>query len=296
MDIATTTYKVAFGPIMESKLPPGDPRWPAFNASFVNKELPQVEIASYLYDGQPITTWHRNRWRAARNYELGQHLGVDFDTGDERSAMGRLLKDSFIRKKSAIVYSTPSHTPDAPRARVIFLLDKPIYQAKNYALASAALLWIFGSADRQCKDACRFYYGGRPGACEMEWLGNELPLAEVQDLIGRYQQTGLRQRRQVSERYAGQTADEARVVGALGHIDAWQIDYDQWVDVLMAIHSEFPGDTGLRIAESWADGKLGEVAHKWRSFDQNGNVSGRVGIGTLFVIAKEHGWQVTPSG
>ena len=42
------------------------------------------------------------------------------------------------------------HLPqeEKPRARVVFLLDQPIMQAKNYTLAASALLWVFGTADR----------------------------------------------------------------------------------------------------------------------------------------------------
>jgi len=59
----------------------------------------------------------------------------------------------------------------------------------------------------------------------------------------------------------------------------------------MAIHSEFPGNNGLAIAESWGQGVDGEINRKWRSFDTNGNVAGTVTLGTLFDMAKHHGWQ-----
>lgn len=289
-DLAEHTYKVAVGPVLQNKLAYGDPYFPTLNASFQNREVSQVALAQALYEGHPITTWHRNHWRETKNYQLGQHLGIDFDTEDKRSSLPQLLKDPFIAKHSAILYTTPSHTPDKPRARVIFLLDTPIHQAVNYSLAATALLWVFGNADRQCKDAVRYFYGGKPGACELEWPGNELPLELVKDLIKRYQLTGARVRKQIERRFEPSTADEREVVEALRHIDAWGISYDEWVAVLMAIHSEFPGANGISIAESWADGKDGEVAQKWRSFAREGNGTGRVGIGTLFQWAKDRGW------
>ena len=138
MDSDTAIYRVALGPVMQAKLPPGDPRWPEFNGSFVNKDLPGLDIAARLYDGHPITTWHKNHWRQSCNYQMGQHLGIDFDTNDERSSLPHLLKDPFIKKYGAIVYTTPSHTPAAPRARAIFLLDTPIHQAVNYSLAATS--------------------------------------------------------------------------------------------------------------------------------------------------------------
>jgi hypothetical protein len=290
-EVTDRSYCVALGPSLNAKIPYGDPYWPTFNASFENKSLSQPELANAIYEGHPITTWHRNHWRHSKNYELGQHLGIDFDTEDGRSSLPQLMKDPFISRHAALVYTTPSHTPDKPRARAVFLLDAPIRQPQNYVLAATALLWIFGSADRQCKDAARFFYGGKPGACEMEWLAHELPLSLVKDLIKRYQETGNHERKHLDRNYQPTNADEREVVAALQHVKAWGVSYDEWLSVLMAIHSEFPGANGESIAESWADGKKGEIAQKWRSFNQDGNVSGRVGIGTLFQIAQDNGWQ-----
>lgn len=289
-DASDRTYKVALGPAIDHKLSYGDPAWHDFNGSFVNKELPQLQIAAALYDGHPITTWHKNNWRHSKNYICGQHIGIDFDTEDQRSTIPTLLKEHFIKHYSSLLYTTLSHTPAAPRARVIFLLDAPIMQPQNYALATVALLWLFGAADRQCKDPARYFYGGRPGACEMEWPANELPLEVLKDIIKKYQETGLRARRKVNEKYVGQTPDEGRVIDALKAIDPWTIEYDQWVALLMAIHSAYPNDTGLSIAESWAQGAQGEIPLKWKSFKTTGNVLGTVTIGTLFAIARDHGW------
>lgn len=288
------SYKIALGPAMEAKLPPGDSRWPWFNGSFRNAEVTSVQLAEAVERGHPITTWHKDHWRTSANYLLGQHIGLDFDTKDARSDIDRLMTDPFVWKYAGLLYTTPSHTPAAPRSRVVFLLNSPIHQAKNYVLANAALLWVFGTADRQCKDAVRFFYGGRPGACETRILDRTLPLDVVKDLIARYRATDQHEYRRINgnrKRYEGQSPDEDKVLDALGHINAWGIDYDQWVAVLMAIHAEFPGMNGLRIAESWGDGKPGEVEQKWKSFHEAGNGLGRVGIGTLFALAKEHGWE-----
>jgi hypothetical protein len=292
-DLTDKTYHVALGPVLNGKITPGDPFWTTFNGSFVNQKLTQLDIAAELYDGHPITTCCNPQWRKAENYRLGQHIGLDFDTEDKRSTIPVLMKDPFIAKYASLIYTTPSHTPDKPRARVLFMLDQPIYQAKNYAMAATALLWIFGTADRQCKDPVRLFYGCKPGAGEMEWLNHELPLEIVKDLIERYRVTGEQQRKRTQRTAptAYQPADQARIRHALSHINPWSIGYDEWVSVLMAIHSELPGADGLALAESWADGFPNEVEIKWRGFNGSGNGIGKVTVGTLFALAKEHGWE-----
>lgn len=284
----TATHKVSIGPAVAQKIPPGSPYWGEFNGSFRNMDINQADFAGFVCQGHAFTTWHKHNWRRSDNYIVGQHLGVDFDTEDKRSTVDYLLSDPFIAKYASLIYTTPSHTIDAPRARVVFLLDEPIHQSKNYVLAVSSLLWLFGSADRQCKDPCRFFYGSGTGG-RIEWPANVLPLAIVKDMIARYKATGQKERHTISS-YAPQTADEQKVQEALKRIPPWGIEYDEWLSVLMAIHSEFPGANGLAIADSWAQGYGGEVGKKWESFRRDGNTAGRVGIGTLFSIAKQHGY------
>lgn len=197
------TYRIAVSTwALDHKLAPGAPEWSAFNASFTNQSLTPFDFAHAIYDGHPFTTWHTNNWRTSANYVCGQHLGLDFDAGDQTSTLPALLDNPFIHRHANILYTTPSHTPEAPRARVVFLLDTPIMQATNYALAAAALLWLFGTADRQCKDAARFFYGSM--RCEMEMFDNVLSLATVKHIIAQYQASGKREmRRQVDRTIQG---------------------------------------------------------------------------------------------
>jgi hypothetical protein len=283
------TYKVAVSNCkLSAKLLPGDPRWQDFNASFKNMELEPQDLLDVIYNGRAITTHHKNQWRATQNYLCGQHIGLDFDSGDENSRLGHLIGDKFISRYASLIHTTISHTPEHPRARVIFLLDSPICQAKNYALAASALLWLFGTADRQCKDAVRFFYGS-PG-CEFEYIKQVLPLEIIKKLIASYIETGAGEKHRAARPDYLPPASQQEVAGALKAIDPWKVEYDEWVSILMAIHSQF-GEGGYTLAENWADGKQGEVSQKWKSFKQDGNATGAVTIASVFGIAKRFGWK-----
>lgn len=283
-----TTYKVAVSRLsLDHKLPQGDPQWGTFNASFDNLELSSFDVANNIYTGHALTTWHKDNWRNAANYLYGQSIGLDMDTEDERSTLTSLKADKFVAHYASIVHTTISHKPEAPRARVLFLLDQPIMQPANYTLAAAALLWVFGTADRACRDCCRFFYGA-PG-CDLEYLDNVLTLETVKHLISQYQETGRQEKR---NHFIGQfatTPDQQEVADALKLIPSGGIDYDEWLQVLMGIHAAY-GDAGLGLAEHWADGKPGEVERKMRSFKSTGNTTGTVTIATVFGIAKKFGW------
>ena len=90
---------------------------------------------------------------------------------------------------------------------------------------------------------------------------------------------------------AGPAADDAPPLHvlehALAHLDPWAGNYAWWLDILMGLHHAYPGSDGLALAERWGDGRPGEIASKWATFDRAGGVTWR----TLWHHAKSAGWR-----
>lgn len=172
-------YQIAINRKATGKLPQGDPRWATFNDDFENMSLELLDIANAIYTGHAYTTWHEGR-RKLDHFISGQHIAIDMDTGDERSSIDQLINHPLVRTWGSLIHTTPSHTDDAPRARVIFLLDEPITDANAYTTATNFLMSQFDGADTVCKDASRFFYGAKD--CIMEWPGGTLPMAALRVL------------------------------------------------------------------------------------------------------------------
>ena len=68
---------------------------------------------------------------------------------------------------------------------------------------------------------------------------------------------------------------------------SYPTSYEEWVAVLMAVHSIYPGPEGLAAAVEWREWEPGEIARKWKSFNHD---SGGVGVGTLVHMAKQGGY------
>lgn len=147
--------------------------WREFNGRFHNIELTPDELLTQIRRGHAYTTQHRN-YRKRSNFICGQHIALDFDTEDERSTLAALAGDEFVAAHGAFLHTTPSHKPDKPRARAVFILDRPIYDAGKYAELAAALVWKFGAADPVCTDPARFFFGAVD--CDVLTLGNVLTL------------------------------------------------------------------------------------------------------------------------
>jgi DNA polymerase III delta prime subunit len=88
----------------------------------------------------------------------------------------------------------------------------------------------------------------------------------------------------------GAPDEMAKAAQALQHISP-DCDYDQWIEIGQALHSEF-GEQGLFMWDSWSQGgtkyqSAKDLETHWKSFHQGKGV----GIGTLFKHAKDNGWE-----
>jgi putative DNA primase/helicase len=79
-----------------------------------------------------------------------------------------------------------------------------------------------------------------------------------------------------------------RIRSALAYIDA--NDRDTWLRIGMAIKSQL-GDEGFEIWDEWSKQADPYNAKDSRNVWKSIKLNGKVGIGTLFHEAKNHGWQ-----
>ncbi len=86
------------------------------------------------------------------------------------------------------------------------------------------------------------------------------------------------------------TVSLEEIKSALNALDP-DMEYLDWVQVMMAVHSEYPGEEGYLICDAWsAKGDLykpGEVLFKWKTFKQEREIN----IDTLFKKANDTGWR-----
>jgi hypothetical protein len=173
--------------VYHDKIVGGDLRgYARLNGSFENLELLRSDVAWLVHEGRPYTCWLKQPWRTGDNFQLAQHIGLDFDSESPACAVSALVKDPIIERYATVVYATPSSQPEAPRARVLFCLERPISDRHEYVRAVLALMHLYGTADSQCKDEVRFFYGC--GATpEVAFLNRVLPMAKLESMIVEHQ-------------------------------------------------------------------------------------------------------------
>jgi len=196
-------------------LPPSEIRWGKYNGSFIAEEHTQISLLDQIAQGYSFTAvlgrcqgaccgaWctkpdHKvpdhcgrpNGYRRNQHFQSAQFIALDFDTGDERSGLEYLLRQSLIAKHGAFLYTTLSHTPDHPKCRAVFITDAPFSEPDQYRRAKQAVMAQLPWGDASVHDPARLFYGSHPSQGQNRFLGNALDLSMVDQLIEQHR-TGL---------------------------------------------------------------------------------------------------------
>lgn len=167
--------------------------WRRINAGFENTRATPTKLLRIITNGHPYTSCHLG-FRHMRNFTAGQVLSLDYDTEDDASRIGTLKRIDFFKENAFAIYTTSSHTEEAPRARVVFILQEPVRESNVFALAAAGLVHHFNLADRTCKDPVRIFFGSKDAKVEI--LGNALSLNTLEPIM----QAELRRQEEELER------------------------------------------------------------------------------------------------
>ncbi|MCR8659308.1 hypothetical protein [Paenibacillus endoradicis] len=69
------------------------------------------------------------RKRQKRNWQSQQIIALDIDEG---LSLEEALENQFIKEHASFLYTTFSHTTDKHKFRIVFALDKPIYEYSHF--------------------------------------------------------------------------------------------------------------------------------------------------------------------
>lgn len=207
---------------------------------------------------------------------------------------------------AGIVYTTPSHSPEAPRWRVLCPTSSALSPDARDALCERVNGALGGILATESFTRSQAYYFGATGDGAHHRVevvdGRAIDLAAELPRIGR---PSAAEAEAVTDAEPDDTDDLAalvppdfdRIAAALAFIPAY--DRDQWLTVGMALHSESRGSAdGLAAWDAWSrqsekfDAR--DQRRVWKSFGETRRKA--VGIGSLFDLAKSYGWGATPAG
>ncbi|MGQ0565981.1 MAG: AAA family ATPase [Gemmobacter sp.] len=192
---------------------------------------------------------------------------------------------------ACLIYTTPSHTPEVPKLRVLVPLARPVApseRAAHCARLNGALGGILAPESFTASQS--YYFGSVPGHPVELILVDGQPLDRVTGVapIGP-QPKPAKSATDLSDllRISADPACVRRALAAITDAD----DRNQWLKIGMALHDEYCGsETGFDLWSNWSkqSGKFDarDQVRKWKSFRREG-----IGIGTLYQIASAYGWR-----
>ena len=302
------TFRIAINRQRFVEKPGRDLNFETLNNNFVNvDDMDIMRFVNAIYLGHPYCPQMDGK-RKAENFRCAQHIAIDMDCGDQRASIDALSKHPLVAMYGAIIHETPSHTPEAPRARVIFILDEPIHSAEGYKAALAVVTELFDGSDPACVDAARFFYGngklGEQQRTEGVWFRPDacLPLSELRrfariraDKAKREAEQGAQRSQWVQRAPANGTHPPAgeqmtldQLAESLRHVHPYAMGYDTWLKLIAAIRHVY-GDAAFGVVKAWSDtpGEEPLTDAKWRSLQTSHPKP--AGYGTIVQIIKELG-------
>jgi len=124
---------------------------------WINIELDWPDVFELItVDGVATSAELNSDNRRDDTFVSRELIMVDIDSG---MTVPELLEDEFYNQYGAGFYTTPSHTMDAHRFRIMFRLATPATDSGRLRKINRALLKVFEAADDACKDPTRIFYG-----------------------------------------------------------------------------------------------------------------------------------------
>ncbi|MFT4913332.1 MAG: hypothetical protein ACI9YM_001929 [Brevundimonas sp.] len=253
--------------------------------------LPWLKLASF---GDVATD--KGALRHDANLIAVHGIEGDYDAG--QVSVGDAVARLNAAGLAALVYTTPSHTADVPRWRVLCPTSADIAPGDREALCerlNGALGGILAPESFTRSQA--YYFGGVGTLPEIRLVdGRTIDLATELPRIGRYAEPARGPETIALDDDDDDLAsllepDWTRIDSALATIAA--DDREDWRTVGMALHAESMGsESGFAAWDTWS-----QVSEKYDARDQRrvwasfGKRGGRaVTIGTLFHLAAANGW------
>ncbi len=172
---------------------------PNWNSRFEAVELSLADLARCITEGWAFSYQFTNNERNTGNFLATDFLAVDIDDGMTLEEAGQ---NPIITKYCSLLYTTPSHSPDRHRFRLVFVLPRTLTNVQEVRAAARALTNLLGG-DPAATDGARIFYGSSQSVPIQ--MDGEI----TEELLAQLIEQGQLEPRSESINYSGTTANRA---------------------------------------------------------------------------------------
>ncbi len=187
------------------------------------------------------------------------------------------LNDEFIKQYAFAIYTTPSHSEEHNRYRILFVCDSEITDMQFYKKVIQYLISHFGG-DIACSNYDRMFFGN-----------TNAHVFKINNIIQKdYLDRLVINHLEVSEnntKYSNYIPSISEVKEMLAFIPPI-LENHEWFSIVSAVANTYELELAVKFIDEWSpDVKQGtryKVLHSSKSYS----------IGTVIYYAKKYGWQV----
>ena len=139
--------------------------------------LTEDQFICQIKSGHAFSAHFREGYRKTPNFICSDFIAADVDGN---MSIDQAVATPFVRDFASFIYTTPSHSNDRHRFRIVFLLDETICQSGEWKNCLLGLALKLGS-DLSIKDAGRMFFGN--SRAFVVKIGKLLPKKEVGVLV-----------------------------------------------------------------------------------------------------------------
>jgi len=234
-------------------------------------------------DGYATSAELSSDHRCDENYVSRQICMVDIDDG---MTIQELFQDDFYNEFGAGFYTTARHTDEAHRFRILFVLEESVTDSLKMRKIIRGLLEQYKSADTNCKDGSRIYYG-IPNCPIVEYKEKILPKFITDALIEMIDSKDEQELKKVytyqqqeKEKYDEQFVDAllSRISSKVGNLHG---KYDEWTTIAWATcHTIGIQNAEMLMMKHWPT-KTRKELHSLRDWKPNRSPT----VGTLIKLS-----------
>lgn len=263
-------------------------RWVSLAKDWVYEELSyQAAFNKLTVEGRAICPVLLGERRKASEFMAIQLMLLDFDDGK----LSDLANNDFYKECGGGFYTSPSHTEEAHRYRVIHRLVTPETDYQRARLAIRGLMSLYPGADPACKDPIRLFYGkAKPAHSEIR--ENVIDDEVYHELVLLGERLAPTKAEYNDKHYDPPSdSDKTAIIAALTSMGKLRKDndgpvYQQWRDIGWGMKAGgFTEADFLHVTPFITDSKSPEFA---RSTWSDGQANGGIKLGTVFYMINKY--------
>ena len=139
MDLTQKKIKISVNQNLINKVQPKNKKH--LSNGFDPYELLLEEFQEVISEGYCFSYQFKNHHRKKENFLCTDIICVDMDGGRE---LEDTLKDSIVKQYGSLYYTTPSHSPDHHRFRIVFVLPHTLTDVEEVKSATRSLAMRLG--------------------------------------------------------------------------------------------------------------------------------------------------------